>query len=398
MSVAKESIKLFDKFEDIIYDRNGKKVKTIYPSIFINEKKLYYDSENQVSDILYLFCMRGDLIPTIRDDYKFDIEFKLNPIICDLFQILLYLKNENGLVSEKSSEYSDEFTPELFIENINKQLDKKLKLYERYKFGNQEFQKKMKNVNLSNSEIREMEELENAIINMFFVKSSGLGKALELLELIYILNSPKLAEEQYNIDRIGIFSKFGDLSRFGNINRFGGEDNDIDKLKQMEKEKQKIDYLKLFFMLEEKKKGSVFLSLAKKQEPKNEKKLNVRDIILTKGSFSPEFTSSLFSQYTSNNNRKKELENFKAVFKNNNTFKKKKKLKRTKPNNNTTHSRNYNTNNNKHRKEKKRKLSEFTPSYNRKPNPPKTVETELLTPRQSMRRNNNSPPKFNLTN
>ena len=385
-----EQIKLFDKFDDIFYDKDGKKVKIIYPSVFIKEHELYYDSEKQVSDILYLFCMRGDLTHSIRYDKNFRVELRLNPIICDLFQILLYLKNENGLLSEKLSEYSGELTPELFIENINKQLAKKLKLYERYKFGNQEFEKKMKNVNLSNSEIREMEKLENSRINMFFVKSTGLGKALELLELMYILNSPKLDEEQYNINRIGIFSKFGDLSRFGNINRFGGEDNDIDKLKQMEKEKQKIDYLKLFFMLEEKKKGSLVLSLAKKQEPKNEKKLNVRGIILTKGSFSPEFTSSMLSQYISNNKQKKELNNFKDVFKTNNTFKKK-NLKRTKPNNNKNHSRNYNTNSNTYRKEKKRKLD------NQKPNPPKTVSTVLLN-RQIQRRNSNLPPELNLTN
>ena len=140
MSDPDRIIKLFDRFEENDYDKEGKMIKIIYPSIIVKEQQLYYDSAKEVSDILYLFCMRGDLNPMLRANNNFDVELRLNPIIADLFKILFYFKKENGLSSVNFTERGNIYEPKLFIDSINQKMAEKLKLYKRQVFGDKEFE------------------------------------------------------------------------------------------------------------------------------------------------------------------------------------------------------------------------------------------------------------------
>ncbi len=221
----RDFIKLFDKFEDFGYE-DGKKVKILYPSVFFKERKLYYDSNRQVSDILYLFCMKGDM------KSNDSLELRLNPIIGDLFKILLlnkkynYLRNANPNSNSNSKPFLDSLTSEEFVESINHKLAEKLKVFKRLQFGNSEYARQMENLNLTNNQIKQMEKLEKAQLNLFYVKHSGLAKALDLLEKIYNDDNGEL--DIYRIDDLG-----------------------IDKLEKLLEEKQKIEGIKSWLSKEQ---------------------------------------------------------------------------------------------------------------------------------------------------
>ncbi len=227
--VMRDFIKLFDKFEDFGYE-DGKNFKILYPSVFFKERKLYYDSNRQISDVLYLFCMKGDMKPNMK--LNDSLELRLNPIIGDLFKILLlnkkynYLRNANSNSNLNSKPFLDSLTSEKFVENINHKLAEKLKVFKRLQFGNSEYAIEMENLNLTNNQIKQMEKLEKAQLNLFYVKHSGLAKALDLLEKIYKDDNGEL--DIYRIDELG-----------------------IDKLEKLLEEKQKIEGIKSWLSKEQ---------------------------------------------------------------------------------------------------------------------------------------------------
>jgi hypothetical protein len=206
-----EQIKLFDKFE---VDINNSTI-VIYPSIFIQTVKSEYDSNGQLLDILYLVCMRGDIHPKMSPSDSFNVELELNPIIVDLFEILLERKHQkklkkDNLKNDKRKKFSDNLTADEFFKIINIKLAKKLKVYKRFVFGNEEYAQEMKNVNLTSNKIKEMEELEKASLDLFYITSTTLAKAFELLHQKYKNNKDsyslnKLLESQQKIDIIKSF-------------------------------------------------------------------------------------------------------------------------------------------------------------------------------------------------
>jgi hypothetical protein len=199
-----------------------KDVKVIYPSIFIQEVQLYYGSDGEISDILYLVCLRGDIRPRMNPDDIFLVELRLNPIIEDLFEILIEDKKVNNLKTGDMKNFADNLTSKKFVEMINQKMANKLKIFRRFVFGNEEYVEQIKNINLTNTQIREMDELERASLNLFFVKSSGLGRAFKKLQTMY--------EES-------------------NINRFNDSNSEftIDKLEKLLEAKEKIDIMKSSF-------------------------------------------------------------------------------------------------------------------------------------------------------